>query len=232
MILENIFGDQNVLKCHVTQKLADTVQALSQTIQVLKKEGEEKEMRIHALEGEVAQLKLAVDNLEQHGQRDSIRIFGLSEQTPCSTDEKVLRLCNERMRIQPLLSLEEISVSHWVGKSKEPVNGNPAPPRPLLVKLATRRSKNPVMGAKKELHKCPGDPNGWLRPRPASPQMTTAGYGDGSSDHGDDDASVDGDDEHGDGQNGEANQVVIDVNWPDGLHIYISPTILPRCWLI
>ena len=38
----------------VTQQLADTVQALSQTVQVLKKEGEDKEKRIHALEGEVA----------------------------------------------------------------------------------------------------------------------------------------------------------------------------------
>ena len=66
----------------VTQKLADTVQALSQTVQVLRKEGEEKETRIHALEWEVVQLKLAVDNHEQHGRRDSIRIFGLSEQTP------------------------------------------------------------------------------------------------------------------------------------------------------
>ena len=66
----------------VTQKLADTVQALSQTVQVLRKEGEEKEKRIHALEGEVVQLKLAVDNHGQHGRRDSIRIFGLSEQTP------------------------------------------------------------------------------------------------------------------------------------------------------
>ena len=38
----------------VTQQLADTVRALSQTVQVLKKEEEDKEKRIHALEGEVA----------------------------------------------------------------------------------------------------------------------------------------------------------------------------------
>ena len=134
----------------VTQKLADTVQALSQTVQVLKKEGEDKEKRIHALEGEVAQVKLAIDNHEQHGRRDSIRIFGLSEQTPGSPDETVLRLCNERIKIQPPLSLEEISFSNRVGKPKDPVDGNPAPSRPLLVKFATRRSNNRVMGAKKE----------------------------------------------------------------------------------
>ena len=143
----------------VTQKLADTVQ----TVQVLKNEGEEKEKRIHALEGEVVQLKPAVDNHEQHGPSDSIRILGLSKQTPGSTHEKVFRLCNERMRIQLPLSLEEISVSHQVGKPKEPIHGNPAPPRPLLVKFVTRLSKNRVMGAKKELRKCPGDPNGWPR---------------------------------------------------------------------
>ena len=78
------------------------------------------------------------------------------------------------------------------------------------------------MGAKKELRTRPGDPNGRPRPRPAGPQTTTAVNGDGSSDDGNDDASVDGGDEHGDGQSGEENQVVTNVNWPDGLHIYIS----------
>ena len=206
----------------VTQKLTDTVQALSQTVQVLKKEGEEKEKRIQVLEREITHLKLAIDNHEQHGRRDSIRIFGLSEQTSGSTDDKVLRLCNERMRIQPPLSLEEISVSHRVGIPKDPVDGNPPQPRPLLVKFATRRSKERVMAAKKKLHNRRGGRTGRPPPRPAAPRRTTSGEGDGSDD-GDGDASDDGDGgQHVDGLNGDEDQVLINMNWPDGVNIYIS----------
>ena len=61
------------------------------------------------------------------------------------------------------------------------------------------------MGAKKELHKYSDDSNGWPRPRPGRPHMTTAGVGDYSNDNDDDDASDDGGHQHGDGQNGDEN---------------------------
>ena len=65
-------------------------------------------------------------------------------------DEKVLRLCNTRMKLQPPLSLDEIAVSHRVGKlPDETSETTPAPPRALLVKFSTRRSKYRVMAEKK-----------------------------------------------------------------------------------
>ena len=93
-------------------------------------------------------LQSHVGDLEQHGWRDSVRIFGLSEVTPGSPDQKVLRLCNQCSSLQ----IDEITVSHCVGKVSPPADdGSPGAPRPLLVKFATRHSKNKVMEVQKKL---------------------------------------------------------------------------------
>ena len=135
----------------ISQKLNENLKSMCQSIATLQKEEQEKDVKIHDLENEVSDLKTIIDNHEQHGRRDSIRIFGLSEETSGTTDDKVMRLCNRRMKLDPPLTLDEISVSHRVGRIVEPTDDSPAPPRPLLVKFATRRSKNRVMAAKKAL---------------------------------------------------------------------------------
>ena len=61
------------------------------------------------------------------------------------------------MQLQPPLSVDEIAISHRVGKPQEATDDTdeatdgPARPRPLLVKFSTRRSKNRVMATKKSL---------------------------------------------------------------------------------
>ena len=81
-----------------------------------------------------------------------MRVFGLPETPPGSTDDKVLQLVNNRMKLQPSLSLDKIAVSHRVGQVK-PMgeDGAPPPPRPLLVKFVSRRSKARVMEVRKRL---------------------------------------------------------------------------------
>ena len=146
-----------------TRKVTDTIDSLKQSIHVLKNESQAKDKIISELQKDVADLKVQVDNHEQHSRRDSIRIFGLSEETPGTTDEKVMRLCNQRMKLTPPLKLDEISISHRVGKPRQTDDENETPlPRPLLVKFATRRSKNRVMEARKELR--PKQPRGTPRP--------------------------------------------------------------------
>ena len=123
-------------------------------MEVLRKESAEKDKKITTLQRQVRELETKMDDYEQHGRRDSVRIFGLSKDSPGSTDKKVLRRCNKRMKLSPPLRLEEISVSHRVGKLGEPAeDGTPPPPRPLLVKFATRRSKNRVISKRKNLRK-------------------------------------------------------------------------------
>ena len=149
LIFEPMFTD---LLSPVTDRLSQAVQTLTGTVEQLRQENQAKDVRIQELEREVGHLHMRVYDLEQHGRRDSIRIFGLSETTQGTTDDKVLRLCNGRMNLAPPLALEEIAVSHRVGK---PVVSNdaesPPPPRPLLVKFSTRRSRNRVMEARKSL---------------------------------------------------------------------------------
>ena len=103
---------------------------LDSTVEILKKESAAKDEKIATLQRQVTELEIKMDDHEQHGRRDSVRIFGLSEISSGTTDEKVLRLCNKRMKLSPPLSIEEISVSHQVGKPREPAeDGTP----PLLV---------------------------------------------------------------------------------------------------
>ena len=128
----------------------DNIYSSKQSVDVLKRESQAKDKIIEDLQKDIAALKVRVKDHEQHGRQDSIRIFGLSEESSGTTDEKVLRLCNRRMKLQPPLMLDEISISHCVGKPKETEYGTPIP-RPLLIKFATRRSKNRVMQVKKEL---------------------------------------------------------------------------------
>ena len=81
-----------------------------------------------------------------------MRIFGLPETRSGSADDKVLALCNKRMKLLPPLKLDEIAVAHRVGTIQdEEDNDEPPPPRALLVKFASRRSKERVMAARSKL---------------------------------------------------------------------------------
>ena len=97
----------------LSSKMQETINILSETVAQLKKENETKDVQIRDLKNEVKVMTNRIDDLEQHGRRDSMRIFGLSESTPGSTDEKVLRLCNTRMKLQPLLGWDCSVPSCW-----------------------------------------------------------------------------------------------------------------------
>ena len=133
----------------------DTICILPETLANLQKENEYEDVQTKDLQDKVNLMQTRIDDLEQHSQEDSNRIFELSECTPGSTDEKVLRLCNDRIQLQPPLSVEEIAISHRVSTPPEATDGTgdtvPAPRRPLLVKFSSRRSKNWLMAAKKSL---------------------------------------------------------------------------------
>ena len=68
---------------------------------------------------DVADLKVAVANHKQQGRRDSVWIFGSSEETPGTTDGKAIRLCNGGMQLDPLLTIDEIAVSRRVGQPRQ-----------------------------------------------------------------------------------------------------------------
>ena len=128
------------------------MKTLSQTVTTLKAEVKAKDDCIRALQDNVEELQTKLDDLEQQGRKDSVRIFGLPEVDPGTTDEKVIKLCNEWMKLEPPLALEEIAVSHRLGLQKTPEDAAVVPPpRPLLVKFVSRRSKQRVMEVRKNL---------------------------------------------------------------------------------
>ena len=136
----------------ITHKLQDTSESMAQSISLLKTESAEKDTKIKLLSSEVAKLKITAGDLEQQSRKDSVRIFGLPETGSGSADDKVLALCNKRMKLLPPLKLDEIAVAHRIGSIQdEEENDEPPPPRALLVKFASRRSKEWVMAARSKL---------------------------------------------------------------------------------
>ena len=104
---------------------------------------------------EVRDLRDHAEALEQHGRCASVRVFGIPEDTPGTTDDELLDLCNNRMKIRPPLSPDDIEVSHRVGKlvATVPKQGDSpvVRPRPIIVKFLSRRTKTRVIAKRKNL---------------------------------------------------------------------------------
>ena len=97
------------------------------------------------------ELEVRCDDLEQQGRKGSIRVFGLPEEEEGRLEDKILRICNENLKLRPPVVPEEIEVVHRVGRppSQQPVpeddSREPSKPRPILVKLSSRRTKGRIM---------------------------------------------------------------------------------------
>ena len=110
-----------VLKNHldpIASKLNTTIQALSAKVNPLVADSKAKDEKIAKMEQRIVHLESSIDDLEQYGRRDSVRIFGLPEDDLGTMDEKVIKLCNARMKLRPPLQVDEIAVSHRVGEPK------------------------------------------------------------------------------------------------------------------
>ena len=75
-------------------------------------------------------------------------------------DDKVLRLCNKRLKLNPPLALEDSAVSHRISPPRKPAatdpndpdaEAEPVPPRALMVKFVSRRLRDLVMDEKNKL---------------------------------------------------------------------------------
>ena len=125
--------------------------------------------------------KERIDDLEQYSRESSIRVYGVSEHTTGSTDQKLLHLFNDVLKIAPPIQPENIEVSHRIGKPQaaSPSNADspdtteasdtngtdhgtqdtadPPPSRPIIARFTSRNVKARVMDAKKELRTAPSD---------------------------------------------------------------------------
>ena len=67
---------------------------------------------------------------------------------PGTTDDKILSICNENLKLDPKLSIKDIEVSHRLGKEPPQLcegETRSDPKRPVIVKFSSRRTKGRVM---------------------------------------------------------------------------------------
>ena len=117
------------LNCGQLQRYKEGLRAKDQEIKMLKKT--------------ICEQNDKLDQLEQHGQRDSLRRAGIPEAVESDdTDAAIISLCSA-IKVDTPVQPEDIAVSHRVGKT---VTGKP---RQVLVKFATRNIRERVFQAKK-----------------------------------------------------------------------------------
>ena len=77
----------------------------------------EKDTTIRALKTDIQDLQIKCDHIEQQGRKGSIRMFGVPESTPGTTDNKVLSILNDNMKVTPKHTLlDDLEVTHPVGR--------------------------------------------------------------------------------------------------------------------
>ena len=131
--------------CPFCEKAAES---LAKKVVALERDFERVNSELEAVKAELKNEKIARvltnDRLEQYQRKDSIRISGIPHvigETNAQLEDKVITVAN---KIGVNLVRGDISVTHRLKKDK---NGN----LPTIVKFATRRSKEAVFGAKKNL---------------------------------------------------------------------------------
>ena len=116
-------------------------------IRILKDKVAERDATIEELQGEVRQLRLQNDALEQYGRRSSLRITGISEDRE-DTTKAVVDLANEVLELDPPLQEQDIDVSHCL---KKPRNAPEGEPRPIIVRFMTITDWYRVISERKTL---------------------------------------------------------------------------------
>ena len=183
-LLDPIIAEQyrEIFKPMLTP-IMDTLNQSNALVDTLRKQLEVKNQEVAELRSEVDGLKVMYNDLEQHGRRGSMRVFGVPEHTTGTVDDKVLSLVNQHLKVNPPLVLGDIEVAHRLGKPPpKPFVPDPAPcedddddnksgtdadqsspppppptnpPRAIIVKFASRRTKSWVMRNKSNLNDNP-----------------------------------------------------------------------------
>ena len=139
----------------------------TKTIQALKDEIKIRDDIIAGQQKEISSLHDKCDDMEQWTRRGSMRVQGLREDGPGTLEDKLLKLFNEDLSIEPPVDLEEIEVTHRLPRGKmaavqEPRSSQAADnrsaasdgnasnrdknrPQSVIIKFLSRRTKTRVM---------------------------------------------------------------------------------------
>ena len=114
--LIELLNEENFIKKLKTmlypQVIADKLDLLTAQWDKMSQQLDVKERRISELEQRVQQLETNADAVEQYSRRPNLRFQGIPETNGENTDAKILKLINEQMQIQPLITQDDIERSH------------------------------------------------------------------------------------------------------------------------
>ena len=111
----------------------------------LRQQLQEKDLEILTLKKTIVDQQVQLDDLEQHGRRDSLRVSGIPEpEEHDDTDAVVMSVCTA-IKLDPPLDPKDIAVSHRVCHK---VQGKD---RHIIIKFATRNVREHVFHAWKAL---------------------------------------------------------------------------------
>ena len=111
---------------------------------------------IAALKHDNQELREELDELQQYNRKPSIRVNGIPESEDEDTYQVLLQLFNEHMQLEPPVQLQDIDISHRVGRTPNPAQSSDKPShRAIIARYASRRIKTKVMREKKKLKQKP-----------------------------------------------------------------------------
>ncbi|KAK7462021.1 hypothetical protein BaRGS_00038550 [Batillaria attramentaria] len=145
--IKSVFFDPEVveilskaLSAQVAKDLGKEIAELKQEIRALKQEVLEKDE-------EIRKMSDRIDELEQYGRRNSVRIYPIPESAIENTDEIAIKVANSvGVKIEP----RDIDRSHRVGRKPSPTDTYT---RPVLVKFTSYKVKEALMRARRGLGK-------------------------------------------------------------------------------
>ena len=106
--------------------------------------------RIAALESKLDSITKQNDDAEQYSRRNCIVFHGLPETDNENTDETIIKICREKMKLQ--IESKDLDRSHRLGRS------NGGKPRGIIAKFANYNSRDKIYRARKVLRNCSGTP--------------------------------------------------------------------------
>ena len=128
------------------ERFADMISGeLHRKLKPLKDAITAKDDEIKELKYTVSRLESKVEELEQHGRRDSLRIAGIPENKEHDdTDTAILNIC-QAIAVDPPMQPSDIAVFHRLGKPQDGKTQH------VIVKFATRNVRERVYSVKKNI---------------------------------------------------------------------------------
>ena len=127
------------------ERIADKMcERLDTKVKIMTDQLKARDQKIQALENAVITLQLKIDDQEQYSRREALRITGIPETENENTNQLVVALCNDTLKLDTPLQDSDLARSHRSGDASK---SN----RVILAKFATYKIRDHVIRARSNL---------------------------------------------------------------------------------